>query len=224
MILTKVDTSSVLSVLPSFRQGIACDPVAVAVFDRITAVIPPGDLMRLSMDAQHHTQGVELCRRFGFGIKDCDPQEWFTWDGFNVATRMEPSVLIHEVAHFQCASPYRRNLPDFGLGAGPETGKGRAAANAVQTVYGALADMEEGMTSLLGILWEAELGQPAILGFLEQNWLEGGADARNVAHFLRMVHMLKLHHMVDAQGHPTEALRRMEDPPFFDQWYNTFAE
>ena len=219
MILTSVDSLRLPAVLPQFRTLVQHDALALRVWDLITSHIPDGNLMRLSTDTGHHRQGVELCREFGFGLKDCDPQTWFTWDGVNVATGMEPSVLIHEVGHYQCAAPYRRNLPDFGLGAGPETGIGRAAANAVQTVFGAQADMEEGLSSLLGILWEAELGQPAILAFLEQNWLEGGADARNVNHFLRMVKVLRRHDLIDDRGHPTRALRVMEDAPFFDEWF-----
>ena len=31
----------------------------------------------------------------------------------------------------------------------------------------------EAEASLLGILWEAALGQPALASFLDQNWLEG---------------------------------------------------
>jgi len=34
-------------------------------------------------------------------------------------------------------------------------------------------DKDEAAASLLGILWEAELGQPALASFLDQNWLEG---------------------------------------------------
>ena len=223
MILTSIDSIRLLAILPRFRAAVQDAPLALRVLDLITEDIPAGDLMRLSTDPVHHAQGVELCRSFGLGIKDCDPKSWFTWDGINVASGMEPSVLIHEVGHYQCAAAYRRGLPDFGLGAGPETGVGTAAANAVQTVFGAEADMEEGLSSLLGILWEAELGQPAILAFLEQNWLEGGADARNVNHFIKMVATLERHGLIDADGHPTRALRVMEDAPFFDEWFADYS-
>ena len=67
---------------------------------------------------------------------------------------------------------------DFGLGAGPETGL-RAEADASQDRARRRRDVEEALSSLLGILWEAELGHPAILAFVEQNWLEGGANAQN---------------------------------------------
>jgi len=34
-------------------------------------------------------------------------------------------------------------------------------------------EADETAASLLGILWEAALGQPALASFLDQNWLEG---------------------------------------------------
>ena len=34
-------------------------------------------------------------------------------------------------------------------------------------------DQDEMAASLLGIIWEARLGQPALASFLDQNWLEG---------------------------------------------------
>ena len=34
-------------------------------------------------------------------------------------------------------------------------------------------EADEAEASLLGILWEASLGQPALASFLDQNWLEG---------------------------------------------------
>ncbi|MDA8232131.1 MAG: hypothetical protein M0006_12410 [Magnetospirillum sp.] len=217
MILTPVDRVSLPALLEAFACAVAGDPLASAVFGRIAAVVPGGDLLTLSTDPLHHAQGAELCREFGFGLADVDPQDYFTWDGERVATRMEPSVLIHEVGHFQCCAPSRRPVLDFGLGAGPETGR-KAEANAVQSVFGVDADVEEGLSSLLGILWEAELGQPALLGFLEQNWLEGGASPHNIAHFRKMVRMLDRQGLIDAQGGPTRALRAMEDEEFFAAW------
>ena len=220
MILTSVDPIKLMAVLPQFRQTLSCSPLAERVLRLVTTEIPEGDLMRLSTDRLHHRQAIDLCCSFGFGILDRDPKAWFTWDGQNVACGMEPSVIIHEVAHYQCAAPYRRTLPDFGLGAGPETGVGTAAANAVRVVTGADADVEEGLSSLLGILWEAELGQPAILAFLEQNWLEGGVDVRNVAHFVKMVATLEQLGLIDQSGHPTRGLRDVDDAPFFDRYFS----
>lgn len=217
MILTPIDHNGVIPLIGGFDQALAAHPLALAVFRRVTSQVPEGDLLTLSTDPLHHAQALELCREFGFGLEDVDPQQYYTWDGYRVATRMEPSVIIHEVAHYQCCAPSRRNVLDFGLGAGPETGR-KAEANAVQTVFGVDADREEGLSSLLGILWEAELGQPALLAFLEQNWFEGGTATHNLAHFLDMVDCLKELDLVDAEGRPTRALRPSEDEAFFARW------
>ncbi len=222
MILTSIDTSRLMAVLPRFRQALIDEDqsLPLAVLDRIAAHIPDGDLMRLSTEAHHHAQAVELCRSFGLGVLEISPKQGFTWDGTHVAVDLEPSVIIHEVAHFQCAALYRRGLPDFGLGAGPETGLGTAAANAVRVVHGAQADVEEGLSSLLGILWEAQLVQPAMLAFLEQNWLEGGTDPRNIAHFIKMVVCLHSMGLISDDGQPTRSMRQIEDAPFFDGWFS----
>jgi hypothetical protein len=129
-----------------------------------------------------------------------------TWDGRAVAIRMEPSVIVHEVAHYQLASAERRHLADFGLGAGPESGD-KARCEADRRVFGVECDREEALASLLGVLWEAELGQPAVLAFLEQNWLEGGAVAHNVRHFVRNVAELMEGGFIDDEGRPTTKLR-----------------
>lgn len=218
MMLTPVDHGTLLPMLPQFAQALDGDDLARKVFERVTAHIPQGDLMSLSTDGQHHAQGVELCRQFGFGILDVDPKSHWTWDGENVAIRMEPSVLIHEVAHYQCAAPDRRAVIDFGLGCGPESGR-REEADAVQTLFCPERDVEEALCSLLGILWEAELDQPAILAFLEQNWMEGGASLHNVAHFRKIVRWLRGMGLIDDSGRPTRNLRAEADDSFFARWF-----
>ena len=215
MILTPIDHAGLASRLPAFRRALAGHGLALTVLDHVTRLVPEGDLMRLSMDEHHHAQGVALCRRFGLGVLDADPQAGYTWDGRSVAVRMEPSVVIHEVAHYQCAAPHRRALPDFGLGAGPETGAGRGGADAVRMVHCPDSDVEEGLTSLLGILWEARLDQPAILAFLEQNWLEDNS----AGHFIKTVDMLHRFGLIGPDGWPTMALRHAEDAPFFAAWF-----
>lgn len=218
MMLTPVDHATLLPLLPEFAAALAEDPLALKVFRRVTALIPDRDLMTLSTDVGHHAQGVALCRQFGFGILDVDPKTHWTWDGVNVAIRMEPSVLIHEVAHWQCAAPARRAVIDFGLGCGPESGR-RDEADAVQALYCPERDVEEALCSLLGILWEAELGQPAILAFLEQNWMEGGTSLHNLAHFRKIVRWLHDMGLIDGAGRPLQAGRQEGDDTFFARWF-----
>jgi hypothetical protein len=210
MILTPVHHDAAVGLLDEFGRSLDSESLPRQVLDRIAAYVPEGDLMRLSEDPAHHRQALGLCRKFGIAMDERSPAEGLTWDGLRVALRMEPSLIIHEVAHYQCAAPQRRMLPDFGLGAGPESGNKRRGEECRQ-VFGTDADIEEALASLLGILWEAELGQPAILAFLEQNWLEGGAKPQNLAHFQRIVSMLVRLGLIDATGRPTMALREMPD-------------
>ena len=95
----------------------------------------------------------------------------------------------------------------------------KAEADAVQSLFLPERDVEEGLCSLLGILWEAELGQPAVLAFLEQNWLEGGASLHNLAHFRKIVGWLGEIGLISADGAPTMGLRQEGDASFFRRWY-----
>ena len=208
MILTPVDLSAVPRLLDEFAGALANEPTALAVLARIrdSLAAVDGPDISLSQRADHHAGAVELLRRFGLGILDEDPRDGLTWDGRRVATRMEPSVIVHEVAHYQVATADRRRLADFGLGAGPESGD-KARGEAHRRVFGVDCDREEALASLLGVLWEAELGQPAILAFLEQNWLEGGALPHNIRHFVRNVTELMEGGFIDGEGRPTTRLR-----------------
>jgi hypothetical protein len=103
------------------------------------------------------------------------------------------------------ASPERRRLIDFGLGPGPDTLDRMAADNAA--VLPPLArDRDEAAASLLGIVWEARLGQPALASFLDQNWLEG-LDRSAPAHFTAVVAELEQKNLLSCD--PTGELCRV---------------
>jgi hypothetical protein len=208
MILTPVDLAAVPRLFDDFAAALAGQQGALAVLARIRESLAAvdGPDIALSQREDHHAQAVALLHRFGLGMLDQAPEDGVTWDGQAVAIRMEPSVIIHEVAHYQLAGPERRHLVDFGLGAGPESGD-KALCEGERRVFGVDCDREEAHASLLGVLWEAELGQPAVLAFLEQNWLEGGAVAHNVRHFVRNVSELMEGGFVESDGRPTTKLR-----------------
>ena len=203
MILTPMELAAVPRLLDDFAAGLGDHPCAT-VLARIRASLAAvdGPDIALSRRDDHHRQAVALLARFGLGAHDADPRDGLTWDGRAVSIRMEPSVIVHEVAHYQLAAPERRHLADFGLGAGPESGD-KARGEADRRVFGVDCDREEALASLLGILWEAELGQPAVLAFLEQNWLEGGASRGNLDHFTRNVGILVAGGFLDEDGRPT---------------------
>jgi hypothetical protein len=215
MILTPIPLPDLPAALDRFDRSLTEHPLAQTVFRRIAATVAfvDGEDLSLSQDPLHHRQAVALLREFDMGIIEEPPTAGFTWDGASVRVLMEPSVIIHEVAHLQLCARERRTVWDFGLGAGPETGR-REDADRVMSVFGLEREMEESLTSLLGILWEVELQQPAILAYLEQNWLEGYDRPHNRQHFLKVVGALAEHGFLDGEGRPTRALREIGDEVF----------
>jgi hypothetical protein len=101
----------------------------------------------------------------------------------------EAYLILHEIAHFLLAPPERRCLVEFGLGPGPET-VDRAAAERAAILSRLARDEDETAASLLGILWEARLAQPALASFLDQNWLEG-LERSAAAHFATVLARLE---------------------------------
>jgi len=221
MILSPISLPDLPDRLARFERCLEGEPLGLKAFRRIAATIDlvQGDDIELSQDHGERIEAWNLCRSFGMGIwegphatpaADSLP---YTYDGQNVRGDMEPSVIVHEVGHLQTCAPERRHVADFGLGAGPETMR-REEADALMTVIGLEREMEEALASLHGILWEAELGHPAILAFLEQNWLEGVDSPQNRSHYLKVLGQLHRHGLIDDEGRPTRALRDADDVAF----------
>lgn len=154
----------------------------------------------------HHAQALQLLGRLGMGVRGGSPREDFSWNGSAVRAETEAYVLLHEAAHFQLASPARRHAIDFGLGPGPETGAREAAEHAA-LLFGLAREREEAMASLLGVLWEVELGQPALASFLDQNWLEGAPRQSALRHFSATLSALAAGGFLTPDGRPTPMLR-----------------
>lgn len=200
MILTPIKPEAMPEVLAVFDAGLAAFPFARRVFQRIaaTADLCPG--YHADLHAGRH-KAVALAEAMGIPVCDEDPAVAYSWDGRVIRTRSETSVVFHEIAHWQIAPVERRALPDFGLGAGPETGFIDAANRAVCVDF-ATKEREENLASLLGILWETEHGEPAILAFAEQNWLELPERANTHAHFAQHLEMLRERGLIDDEGRP----------------------
>jgi hypothetical protein len=200
MILTPIDPADMPRILDAFAAQLPAWGPARAVFARIagTRRFCPGFTADL-WAGQH--KAVALARRMGIPTRDEDPAVAFSWDGEAIRTRSETSVVFHEIAHWQITHPARRKLPDFGLGAGPESGRA-ADADAASCVDIATQEEEENLSSLLGILWEAAHDEPAILAFAEQNWLEGYDKPGTPAHFTRCVNALIARGLIDGAGAP----------------------
>jgi hypothetical protein len=198
MILTPIDPARLPHALATFAGFL--DGLAVTVFARIADTCRFAPDLKADLHAGRH-KAVALAKRLGIPTCDEDPAVAYSWDGHVIRTRSETSVVFHEIAHWQIAPLARRNLPDFGVGAGPETGR-IPEANAAMCVDAATVEEEENLSSLLGILWEVEHDEPAILAFAEQNWLELYERPSTAQHFARCVGELQARGLIGADGRP----------------------
>ncbi len=196
MILTPIDPAALPHVLQVFDAGLTHARFAREVFQRIASTHRfPHDLHA------GRDKAIALAAQFGIPTIDEAPAAAFSWDGHAIRTRSETSVVFHEVAHWQIAPAERRKLYDFGLGAGPETGH-IAEANAAACVGNDIKEDEENLASLLGILWEVEHDEPAVLAFAEQNWLEFYGRPSTHDHFIAYLAKLRARGLVDDDGRP----------------------
>jgi len=204
MILTPIDPAQLPQALATFAGFLGDDLLACTVFTRIADTLKFCPGLKADMHAGR-SKAVALAARLGIPTLDEDPAVAFSWDGRVIRTRSEASVVFHEIAHWQIAPQARRALPDFGVGAGPETGR-VAEADAAISVDDATREEEENLSSLLGILWEVAHDEPALLAFAEQNWLELYDRPSTAQHFARCVALLRTKGLIDADGHPVAAV------------------
>jgi hypothetical protein len=204
MILTPIAFDRLPEALNRFALGLE-EEWTRRIFDRI-AVPEAAQRASEACAEAHRRAALRLADGFGMGVLPGSPQLDFGWNGEALRSDTEAYVLLHEVAHFQLATPERRKRIDFGLGAGPESGD-RAAADAAACVFGLDREREESRASLLGILWEVELGQPALASFLDQNWLEGVGRRSTTAHFETVLATLREEGFIGAEGRPTRRVR-----------------
>jgi len=200
MILTPLDLQALPLILDTFDRGLEHHEVARMVFRRIATTRKFCPDMKADLHAGR-AKAVDLAHRMNIPVVDGDPAEAFSWDGVAIRTRTETSVVFHEIAHWQIAPPERRTVLDFGLGGGPESGR-MNEANAVACADAATKEEEENLSSLLGILWEAEYSEPAILAFAEQNWLEFPDRPHTVQHFITYVEKLMTRGLLNDEGRP----------------------
>jgi len=208
MILTPIAPDRLPELLARCEAGLS-DDCDRAVFRRLAR---PAEVERARGSAvrAHHAQASQILASLGMEIRAGSPREDFSWNGAAARGDTEAYVLLHEAAHFQLAAPARRHAIDFALGPGPETGA-RAAAERAALLFGLAREREEAMASLLGVLWEVELGQPALASFLDQNWLEGAPRQSALRHFSATLAALRAGGFLTADGRPTRRLRATPD-------------
>jgi hypothetical protein len=186
MILTPIPRHRLGAVLDRFAAQLV-DPGAHAAFARIRATAP--ERAGGGAAERHRQQALAVARHFGVPVHPPGTCPDFNWDGIALDGETEAYVILHEVAHFVLAPPERRRLIDFGLGPGPDT-RERVAAEHAAVLPLIEREIDEAEASLLGILWEEALGQPALASFLDQNWLEG-LERSAAAHFTEILRRLR---------------------------------
>jgi hypothetical protein len=206
MILTQIAEAVLPATLDRLLRNLR-DDLSRLVFSRIARLTDAARATGASA-IEHRRQAIAIADELGIAVRPGSPALDFSWNGETLRGDTEAYVLLHEIAHFQLAAPARRHVIDFGLGAGPETGD-RVAADREACLFGIAREREEAMTSLLGILWEIELGQPALASFLDQNWLEGAAPAA-ARHFETMLAALRNAGFID-DSRPTRHRRTQPD-------------
>jgi hypothetical protein len=207
MILTPISREQLGAALHRFA-AVLHEPLARALFDEIRTTSP--DRAEGDEAERHRLTAVDFARRCGIPVHPPGAGSRFNWDGVALNPDTEAFVVLHEVAHFLLASPKRRALIDFGLGPGPDT-TDRAAAERAATVPLLEREADEAMASLLGILWETRLGQPALASFLDQNWLEGGDRAP--AHFTAVAARLSARGLLARDPHQPDRHSRESGNP-----------
>jgi hypothetical protein len=187
MILTPIPREQLGGTLDCFTARLS-DGLSRLVFARIRATSPD---RAAAMEAEgHRLAALSFARAFGLMSHPKGTPCRFNWDGVALNGAPEAYVILHEVAHFALAPPERRGLIEFGLGPGPDT-LDREGAERAAVLSPLEREADEAAASLLGIVWEAALGQPALASFLDQNWLEG-LDRSAAGHFSAVVETL--HH------------------------------
>jgi hypothetical protein len=200
MILTPIPRDQLEGTLDRFAAQLR-EPGARAAFARIRATSP--ERAAGAEAEEDRREALAFARRQGVPVHPPGSRPAFNWDGTALDGDTEAYVIQHEVAHFALAPAERRGLVDFGLGPGPDT-RDRAAAERAVTLPLLEREAEEAEASLLGILWEAALGQPALASFLDQNWLEG-LERSAAAHLTAVLARLRRRGLVDATQPPEGA-------------------
>jgi len=185
MILTPIPDTQLDDALDRFAARLT-EPAARDAFALIRAT--PAERAEGAAAEHDRLTALAFAHRHGMAAHPPGTDCAYNWDGAALDGDTEAYVILHEVAHFVLAPPERRALIDFGAGPGPDT-RDRDGAERVASLPILEREADEAMASLLGILWEAELGQPALASFLDQNWLEG-LERSASAHFTAVLRRL----------------------------------
>lgn len=144
---------------------------------------------------------IETVESVGITIKKAEESirnRRYAWDGEGLVAYRSTDVL-HEVAHYQLCGEDRRGVPEYGLGANPDTGEGDLTTTVKES------SKEEVYASLLGILWKRKLG----LDWKETLEYHSWEGYESVAEALDMSQELKKLGYLDENLHPTTRVGKL---------------
>ena len=215
MILTPIPREALEGIIERFTASLP-DRFSRAVFRRIRDT--SSERAAGAEAKRHRLAALTFARGFGLAIHPEGTPCRFNWDGAALNGATEAYVILHEVAHFALAPPERRGLVEFGLGAGPDT-LDRETAERAAVLSPLEREADEAAASLLGIVWEAALGQPALASFLDQNWLEG-LDRSAAGNFSAVVETLRYRGLLSVGRVPVASTipRPGREPHCWSQW------
>jgi hypothetical protein len=215
MILTPIPRPELTGFLDRFMAGLS-DRLSGEALTRIRATSP--DRAAGVEAEQHRLAALDFARGLDIPIHPEGTPCRFSWDGAALNGATVAYVILHEAAHFTLAPLERRGLVEFGLGPGPDT-LDREAAERAAVLPLLEREADEAGASLLGIIWEAELGQPALASFLDQNWLEG-LDRSAAAHFIAVVKTLRQRGLLSLEPAPAVSIAPKDGraPHCWSQW------
>lgn len=200
MMLSKIDPSEIGAILSAIQKSLIATPGPNHAFNRIA------NTLRLTPELKYNQpdyifSAISLAHSLGIKTLDIKPEDYFSWDGNFISTQTDTASILHEIAHWQITPYERRRIPDFGLGSGPDTGM-KSYSDRFRCVGVDEQIMEESMASLLGILWEEQLGLAAVISFCKQNWLELHYRQSAAEYFISIFNKLQKRGLVDFWGIP----------------------
>ena len=184
VVLNPIEADGISDRLASFRAHLTPGP-AQDLFEGIAASqkFCPG--LQADLFAGR-PKALDLAQRLGVPTHGGDPADGFSWDGRALATATETTVIFHDIAHWCVCPPERRGLYDFGLAGGPESGR-KAEADEVRVADQPTAEREELLASVLGMAFEVQAEEPALLAFIDHNWLDDAGRPAGARLFTEIV-------------------------------------
>lgn len=127
----------------------------------------------------------------------------YGWDGSLAYFKgFKVGDAMHDMAHYQCSSTRLRKLPEFGLGSGFCT-EDYDGADSNHRRNEEKTQLEEEYASLLGILWERELGYNFAATLDLHSWPTGRNSKKN---FFKIMRGLSKRGLIDENARPTTKL------------------